>query len=54
MKRDNRKWVVGVVASCRKLATFPTEQDAVAYVGTLPGVEDGRYYVEPDGPEEPC
>lgn len=41
------RWAVGIHDPARRLRTFDTEDEAVAWVGTLEGVLDGLYYVEP-------
>lgn len=43
-------YVVGVTATCQRLAFAATAEQAAEYIGTLPGREDGRYYI--DGPCE--
>jgi hypothetical protein len=45
---DTGFWVVGVTATCKRLAICATQQQAEEYCGELPGVEHGGYYI--DGP----
>lgn len=49
---DEPAWIVGVTASCTKLRRFATEDEAVTFVGTLEGVEDGIYYIDPPTSED--
>jgi len=42
-------FTVGIVETCRRLGRFETEELASAFIETLEGFEDGRYYL--DGPE---
>lgn len=41
-------YVVGITATCARLALFRSLKRAEAYIATLPLHEDGRYYI--DGP----
>jgi len=42
-------FTVGIVETCRRLGRFESEELASAFIETLEGFEDGRYYL--DGPE---
>jgi hypothetical protein len=47
---SNAFWVVGIVETCERLGIFSSSDDAAVWIGTLPGHEDGRYFL--DGPCE--
>lgn len=44
-------WVVGVTSNGTILRRFVSHDEGAAFISTLEGHEDGRYYL--DGPEEP-
>lgn len=39
-------YIVGVTATCKRLAICNSEQSASKYIGTLPGAELGIYYID--------
>jgi hypothetical protein len=39
-------YIVGVTATCKRLAVCPSEQAAARYISTLPGHEGGYYYID--------
>ena len=41
-------FIVGITETCKRLAVAATPEQASEFIGTLPGFEDGRYYI--DGP----
>lgn len=40
-------WIVGLTDPPTRLRRFASEDEAVAFVSTLEGVEDGVYYIDP-------
>ena len=51
VKHTNKPaWTVGFAEECINIASFPTHDEAATFISTLPGHEDGRYYL--DGPDE--
>jgi hypothetical protein len=48
-KQDEHPWTVGVTASCTRLGSFATHDEAAEFIGKLPAHEEGHYYL--DGPE---
>jgi hypothetical protein len=39
-------YIVGVTATCKRLAVCQSEQAAADYIATLPGYEGGYYYID--------